>query len=736
MSNYGSPDDGELTDDSHGQQENSAHSQRSSSSSPVAMPTQPVERKKIEFTKMDIERLADLGEEDRLRRRLLEKREREAKHSDDEEMFSIQPKKIKSDKPDKPREKHRDRDRKDRDRDREGDRQKHKHGDRRDKDRDRERNDDKHKKKHELDNRSKSAPRLLGKHHREKSDKRPRGEDSERARKERQVKKEQSRTPSPEEKFAGVVKRKERHIAIDVLKKKERDVVKEPKKPDPIPMLLEQERVSITVTKTEGVEAVMEEEETFLAESEITSFTLDSPAGPQKYSKFDSSPEAGGPDDQTPEHSDGGYDEIEAEIEPAEPEFDPSTATWETLTEEQKLLLSPDTKKRLESEYQFRLIAQLPIYYASFMGCRNVVEFDCVNRVEEGTFGVVYRAKNKRTDEIVALKRLKIEKEREGFPITALREINMLLKAGKHENIVNVQEILIGSNADKIYLAMEFVEHDMKNLMDTMHKRGKRFSFGEQKTLMRQLLSGLKHLHDNWILHRDLKTSNLLFSHKGILKIADFGLSREYGDPLRPYTAVVVTLWYRAPELLLGQKIYSTPIDLWSVGCIMGEFVLLKPLFPGNGELDEINKIFTELGTPSDTIWEGYSDLPGPKLMKLGNYPYNQLRKKFPASLMNESGFKLLNRFLTYDPNRRITAEEALNDKWFTEDPKPTPPEMFPTFPAKSEQHRAPPPNAALANKKTEIINPERAKLLADLKVRPDQVTSGSFSLKFDKTRF
>ncbi|EYB89784.1 hypothetical protein Y032_0227g2795 [Ancylostoma ceylanicum] len=343
-------------------------------------------------------------------------------------------------------------------------------------------------------------------------------------------------------------------------------------------------------------------------------------------------------------------------------------------------------------------------------------------------FGVYY--------EIVALKRLKIEKEREGFPITALREINMLLKAGKHENIVNVREILIGSNADKIYLAMEFVEHDMKNLMDTMHKRGKRFSFGEQKTLMRQLLSGLKHLHDNWILHRDLKTSNLLFSHKGILKIADFGLAREYGDPLRPYTAVVVTLWYRAPELLLGQKMYSTPIDLWSVGCIMGEFVLLKPLFPGNGELDEINKIFTELGTPSDAIWEGYSELPGPKLMKLGNYPYNQLRKKFPASLMNESGFKLLNRFLTYDPNRRITAEEALNDRWFTEDPKPTPPEMFPTFPAKSEQHRAPPPNAALANKKTEIINPERAKLLADLKVRPDQVTSGSFSLKFDKTRF
>ncbi|KAK6052797.1 hypothetical protein COOONC_09697 [Cooperia oncophora] len=167
----------------------------------------------------------------------------------------------------------------------------------------------------------------------------------------------------------------------------------------------------------------------------------------------------------------------------------------------------------------------------------------------------------------------------------------------------------------------------------------------------------------------------------------------------------------------------------------MGEFVLLKPLFPGNGELDEINKIFTELGTPSDSIWEGYSELPGPKMMKLGNFPYNQLRKKFPAALMNESGFKLLNRFLTYDPKRRITAEEALTDKWFTI-PSQLRLRCFPTFPAKSEQHRAPPPKGDKANKKAEIINPERAKLLADLKVRPDQVTSGSFSLKFDKTRF
>uniref|UniRef100_A0A0K0CSU1 cyclin-dependent kinase n=1 Tax=Angiostrongylus cantonensis TaxID=6313 RepID=A0A0K0CSU1_ANGCA len=335
-------------------------------------------------------------------------------------------------------------------------------------------------------------------------------------------------------------------------------------------------------------------------------------------------------------------------------------------------------------------------FLLAYMGCRNVIEFDCVNRVEEGTFGVVYRAKNKRTDEIVALKRLKIEKEREGFPITALREINMLLKAGKHENIVNVREILIGSNADKIYLAMEFVEHDMKNLMDTMHKRGKRFSPGEQKTLMRQLLSGLKHLHDNWILHRDLKTSNLLFSHKGILKLQSFCLVKRC---LSVYFQIAATLCY---DYHSDFQLYSTPIDLWSVGCIMGEFVHLKPLFPGNGELDEINKIFM-LGTPSESIWEGYTDLPGPKMVLS---PVTSFLLLLFISVREPKSIVILIqfRFLTYDPKRRITAEEALNDKWFTEDPKPTPPEMFPTFPAKSEQHRAPPPKVDNSHKKAEII--------------------------------
>ncbi|CAI4220707.1 unnamed protein product, partial [Auanema sp. JU1783] len=343
---------------------------------------------------------------------------------------------------------------------------------------------------------------------------------------------------------------------------------------------------------------------------EITSFVLDSVTGPKKYSKFDSSPE---PDElPSPDRSEAGFsysdNEEEEEVQHVL-DFDPKTAKYEDLTDEQRARLSPDSRQRLESDHQSRIVAALPVFYPGVMGCRNVQEFECVNRVQEGTFGVVFRAKDKRTDEIVALKRLKMEKEREGFPITSLREINMLLKAGSHDNIVNIKEILIGSSMDKIFVAMEFVEHDLKTLMDTMSKKGKRFSIGEQKTLMRQLLSGLAHMHHLWILHRDLKTSNLLLSHKGVLKIADFGLAREYGDPLNAYTPIVVTLWYRSPELLLGKKIYSTPVDMWSVGCIMAEFQSLKALFPGRGEMDQIKLIYQQMGTPSKEIWPEYEEL-------------------------------------------------------------------------------------------------------------------------------
>merc|ERR1712226_1370540 len=165
---------------------------------------------------------------------------------------------------------------------------------------------------------------------------------------------------------------------------------------------------------------------------------------------------------------------------------------------------------------------KLPAYLPSVYGCRSVEEFQCLNRVEEGTYGVVYRARDKKTNEIVALKRLKMEREKEGFPVTSLREINTLL-ISQHRNVVTVREIVVGSNMDKIFIVMGFVEHDLKALMETMRKKKQVFSTSEIKCLMIQLLRAISHLHDNWILHRDLKSSNLLLSHNGILKVGDFG---------------------------------------------------------------------------------------------------------------------------------------------------------------------------------------------------------------------
>ncbi|KPI91432.1 Cyclin-dependent kinase 11B [Papilio xuthus] len=361
----------------------------------------------------------------------------------------------------------------------------------------------------------------------------------------------------------------------------------------------------------------------------------------------------------------------------------PTGENGKASTEEEKVEDDDDEKIKLKEE----AINSLPPYFPALQGCRSVEEFQCLNRIEEGTYGVVYRARDKTTEEIVALKRLKMEKEKEGFPITSLREINTLLK-GQHPNIVTVREIVVGSNMDKIFIVMDYVEHDLKSLMETMRGKKQVFLPGEIKCLMTQLLKAVHHLHDNWILHRDLKTSNLLLSHKGVLKVGDFGLAREYGSPLRQYTPIVVTLWYRAPELLLCCKEYSTPIDMWSVGCIFAEFITMNPLFPGKSEVDQLNRIFKDLGTPSELLWPGYNELPAVQKMTFAEHPPGGLRQRIGSDLLSEAGLSLLQGFLTYNPARRLTADAALEHTYFKEQPVAIDPAMFPTWPAKSEGNR------------------------------------------------
>ncbi|KAG9446662.1 hypothetical protein H6P81_012790 [Aristolochia fimbriata] len=322
-------------------------------------------------------------------------------------------------------------------------------------------------------------------------------------------------------------------------------------------------------------------------------------------------------------------------------------------------------------------------------GCRSVDDFEKLNKINEGTYGIVFKARDQKSGEVVALKKVKMEKEREGFPLTSLREINILLSCS-HPSIVDLKEVVIGRDINQVFMVMEYMDHDLKGLMNAVEQP---FSQSEVKCLMLQLLEGVHYLHDNWIIHRDLKTSNLLLNNLGELKICDFGLARQYGIPLKPYTQLVVTLWYRAPELLLGAKKYSTAVDMWSLGCIMAELLAKEPLFSGKNEIDQLDKIFKTLGTPTENIWPGFTMLPGARV-KYTKQPYNNLRKKFPRasftgrSVLSEAGLDLLNKLLTYDPEKRITAEDALNHEWFREVPLPKSIDFMPTIPAQYAQDR------------------------------------------------
>ncbi|CAF2145133.1 unnamed protein product [Brassica rapa] len=321
------------------------------------------------------------------------------------------------------------------------------------------------------------------------------------------------------------------------------------------------------------------------------------------------------------------------------------------------------------------------------LGSRSVNGFQKLNKINEGTYGIVYRARDEKTKEIVALKKIKMKEdkyeEEYGFPLTSLREINILLSCN-HPSIVNVKEVVVGGKNDSdVYMVMEHLEHDLKGLME---RKKQPFSTSEVKCLMLQLLEGVHYLHTNWIIHRDLKPSNLLMNNSGELKICDFGMARQYGSPIKPYTQMVITQWYRPPELLLGAKQYSTAVDMWSIGCIMAELLSQKPLFPGKTELDQLQKIFAVLGTPNESIWPGFSSLPNSKA-KFPTQSYNLLRKKFPAisfvggQILSERGFDLLNGLLTLDPEKRLTVEEALNHSWFHEVPLPKAQDFMPTFP-------------------------------------------------------
>ncbi|KAJ3146120.1 Cyclin-dependent kinase catalytic subunit [Geranomyces variabilis] len=294
----------------------------------------------------------------------------------------------------------------------------------------------------------------------------------------------------------------------------------------------------------------------------------------------------------------------------------------------------------------------------SHTGESKIENYDKIEKVGEGTYGVVYKARNKSNGEIVALKKIRLESEDEGVPGTAIREIS-LLKELNQGNIVQLKDIV--HNDTKLYLIMEFLDLDLKKYMDSQPQG---LSAPLIKSYMYQLIKGIMYCHTHRVLHRDLKPQNLLIDQHGMLKIADFGLARAFGVPLRPYTHEVITLWYRAPEILLGSKSYSTAVDMWSIGCIFAEMCMRTPLFPGDSEIDELFRIFRLLGTPDESVWPNVENFPDYKRV-FPKWNRQDMSKLVAPEILSPQGVDLLSRLLTYNPAMRISAKQALMHPYF-----------------------------------------------------------------------
>jgi len=288
-----------------------------------------------------------------------------------------------------------------------------------------------------------------------------------------------------------------------------------------------------------------------------------------------------------------------------------------------------------------------------------VEDFLKIEKIGEGTYGVVFKGKNKRTNEIVAMKKIRLESEEEGVPSTAIREVS-LLKELQHPNIVRLQDVIMQES--RLYLIFEFLTMDLKKYLDTIPQK-EMMDKNLVKSYTYQILQAMLFCHQRRVLHRDLKPQNLLIDKNGSIKLADFGLARAFGIPVRVYTHEVVTLWYRAPEILLGSNKYSCPVDIWSIGCIFAEMANKRPLFQGDSEIDQLFRIFRVLRTPSEDLWPGVTQLPDFKV-HFPTWTKKCLDEQMDGHL-DSNGLDLLDKMLIFDPAKRISAKQCLQHPYF-----------------------------------------------------------------------
>uniref|UniRef100_A0A2I3H535 Cyclin-dependent kinase 2 n=1 Tax=Nomascus leucogenys TaxID=61853 RepID=A0A2I3H535_NOMLE len=278
--------------------------------------------------------------------------------------------------------------------------------------------------------------------------------------------------------------------------------------------------------------------------------------------------------------------------------------------------------------------------------------FQKVEKIGEGTYGVVYKARNKLTGEVVALKKIRLDTETEGVPSTAIREIS-LLKELNHPNIVKLLDVIHTEN--KLYLVFEFLHQDLKKFMDASALTG--IPLPLIKSYLFQLLQGLAFCHSHRVLHRDLKPQNLLINTEGAIKLADFGLARAFGVPVRTYTHEV------SPFIILGYAWNSYCVANWA-------HVTRRALFPGDSEIDQLFRIFRTLGTPDEVVWPGVTSMPDYK-PSFPKWARQDFSKVVPP--LDEDGRSLLSQMLHYDPNKRISAKAALAHPFFQDVTKPVP---------------------------------------------------------------
>ena len=321
--------------------------------------------------------------------------------------------------------------------------------------------------------------------------------------------------------------------------------------------------------------------------------------------------------------------------------------------------------------------------------------------IGSGRYGTVFKTTDKVSGKLYALKHIKMEGETQGFPVTAIREIK-ILKALDHENIIRLEEVITYGNErpdDKetgdlvraknsdmdlsqflkgsVFMVFEYVEFDLSALILSM----KNMTSDHVKCYMKQLLSGIFYMHRQKILHRDLKTANILITRGNVLKIADWGLARSTFTNMQRLSPKVVTLWYRAPELLLETKRYGPEIDIWSVGCIFGELACSQAILPGSIEHEQLEKIFQLCGTPPEgsDVESRLKECDGWEKMKIETfYPSGKLKQRFSSSPIGHCGVELLEKLLCLHPEKRLSAYDALDHNYFWNDPGTPPPSALP----------------------------------------------------------